>query len=53
LDSLSVPNGSKYKARLVDYNNDLATSFEDIQKLLQLVAERLSKTLLTGVNRGI
>jgi len=30
--SLAAPNGSKYKARLVDYNNDPTTSFEDIQK---------------------
>src|ERR1700733_1771079 len=41
--TLSAPHGSKYKARLVDYNNDPMTSFEDVQKLLRLVEERLSK----------
>ncbi len=40
--ALSAPNGSKYKARLVDYNNDPTTSFDNVQKLLQLVEERLS-----------
>ena len=44
--TLSPPNRSKYKARLVDYNNDPATSFEDVQKLLQLVEGRLSKQLV-------
>ncbi len=42
----SAPNKNKYKARLIDYNNDPMTSFEDVQKLLHLVEERLSKQLV-------
>jgi len=42
----SAPNRNKYKARLIDYNNDPMTSFEDVQKLLHLVEERLSKQLV-------
>jgi hypothetical protein len=37
----TAPN--RYKARLVDFNNDPTTTFADIQKLLQLVEERLAK----------
>jgi hypothetical protein len=40
-----VAENKKYKARLVDYNNDPATSFEDIQKLFQIAEERLAKRL--------
>jgi hypothetical protein len=41
----TAPNGKSYNARLVDFNNDPTTTFADIQKLLQLVEERLSKQL--------
>jgi hypothetical protein len=41
----TAPNGKKYKARLVEYNNDPATSFEDVQKLFQIVEDRLAKRL--------
>jgi hypothetical protein len=41
----TAPTAKTYQARLVDFNNDPATSFEDIQKLLRLVEERLSKRL--------
>jgi hypothetical protein len=40
-----TPNGKKYAARLIDYNNDSSTTFEDVQKLLQTVEERLTKRL--------
>jgi hypothetical protein len=35
----------KYPARLVDYNNDPAVRFADMQKLLQAVEDKLSKQL--------
>jgi len=38
----------KYPARLVDYNNDPAVTFADIQKLLQLVEDRLVRQLADG-----
>ena len=38
----TAPNAKSYKARLIDFNNDPATSLADIQKLLQLVEERLA-----------
>ena len=41
----TAPNAKSYKARLVDFSNDPATTFADIQKLLQLVEERLMKRL--------
>jgi hypothetical protein len=41
----SAPNGSRYKARLIDYNNDPTTRFEDVQRLLQLVENDISKQL--------
>jgi len=41
----TAPNAKSYKARLVDYNNDPTTTLADIQKLLQLVEERLTKRL--------
>jgi hypothetical protein len=41
----TAPNAKSYKARLVDFNNDPTTTFADIQKLLQLVEERLTKQL--------
>jgi hypothetical protein len=37
------PNARNYKARLIDFNNDPATSWADVQKLLQIVEERLTK----------
>jgi len=39
------PNAKNYKARLVDFNNDPSTTLADIQKLLQLVEERLTRQL--------
>ena len=41
----TAPNRKSYGARLVDFNNDPTTRFADIQKLLQLVEERLTKRL--------
>ena len=41
----TAPNQATYKARLVDYNSDPTTTLADIQKLLQLVEERLSQRL--------
>jgi hypothetical protein len=38
-----APNREKYRARLVDYNNDPTVSLADVQKLLQSVEERLNK----------
>ena len=39
------PNRTKYKARLVDFNNDPTITFADIQKLFQLVEGRISKRM--------
>jgi len=39
------PNRLKYQARLMDYNNDPMIAFADVQKLLQLAEERLTKRL--------
>lgn len=41
----TAPNAKIYKARLVDFNNDRATTLADVQKLLQLVEDRLQKQL--------
>jgi hypothetical protein len=41
----TAPNAKSYKARLIDFNNDPTITFADIQKLLQLVEERLAKRL--------
>ena len=38
-----APNRKDYRARLIDYNEDPTTTFEDIRKLLQFVEERLIK----------
>ena len=38
-------NAKNYKARLVDFNDDPAITFADVQKLLQQVQERLTKRL--------
>jgi hypothetical protein len=40
-----TPNAKSYKARLIDFNNDPGTTWADVQKLLQLVEERLTKQL--------
>jgi len=40
-----TPNAGNYKARLVDFNNDPTTTWADVQKLLQLVEERLIQQL--------
>jgi hypothetical protein len=44
LISETAPNGKKYEARLVDYNNDPTVSLADLQKLLQSVGDRLNKS---------
>ena len=41
----TAPNAKSYKARLIDFNHDPTITFDDIQKLLQLVEERLAKQL--------
>src|ERR1700733_2328517 len=41
--SETAPNGDKYRARLVDYNNDPTVAFTDLQNLLQVVEQRLAK----------
>jgi hypothetical protein len=40
-----APNRDKYQSRLTDFNNDAATTFDDVQKLFQLVEERIGKRL--------
>jgi hypothetical protein len=40
-----APNRSKYEHRLKDYNNDPTTTFADIQKLLRLTEDRITKRL--------
>ena len=42
--SETAPNSKKYQARLVDYNNDPTVSLADLQKLLQVVQDRLAKS---------
>ena len=41
----TAPNAKSYKARLIEFNNDPTTTLADIQKLLQIVEERLAKQL--------
>lgn len=41
----TAPNHQNYQALLVDFNNDPTVTFADLQKLLQLVEERLTKRL--------
>jgi hypothetical protein len=41
----TAPNAKSYKARLIDFNNDPTTTLADIQKLLQLVEDRLTTRL--------
>ena len=40
-----TPNARNYKARLLDFNNGPTTTWADVQKLLQLVEERLIQQL--------
>jgi len=40
-----APNRKNYEHRLMGYNNDPATTFADIQNVLRLVEERVSKRL--------
>jgi hypothetical protein len=40
-----APDWHKYHHRLMDYNNDPATTFADIQKVLRLLQERINKRL--------
>ncbi len=40
-----APDWKKYNHRLMDYNNDPKTTFEDMQKVLQLLRERINKRL--------
>jgi hypothetical protein len=47
----TAPNRKSYSARLVDFNKDPTTTFADIQKLLQLVEERLTKRLAENVSK--
>ena len=44
----SLIDHKKYPARLVDYNNDPAVTLADVQKLLQVVEDRLVKQLADG-----
>jgi hypothetical protein len=48
----SLIDHNKYPARLVDYNNDPAVTFADLQKLLQLVEDRLVRQLEDGRRGG-
>ena len=45
------PDWRKYQHRLMDYNNDPKTTFEDIQKVLRLLEERIVKRL-AGQKKG-
>jgi hypothetical protein len=40
-----TPNHKSYSSRITDFNNDPTVTFADLQKLLQLVEERLTKRL--------
>jgi hypothetical protein len=40
-----APNRQKYHHRLMDYNNDPSTTFHDIQKVFDLVENRITKRL--------
>lgn len=40
-----APDWKKYSHRLMDYNNDPNTTFNDIQKVFQLLRERINKRL--------
>ncbi len=45
LISRTAPNAAKYRARLVDYNNDPSVTFADLQKLLRTVDIDLEKRI--------
>jgi hypothetical protein len=40
-----APQAKNYNHRLMDYNNDPKTTFEDIEKVLVLLQERITKRL--------
>lgn len=40
-----LAKGNKYKHRLMDYNNDPKTTFEDVQKFFTIIEERIKKRL--------
>jgi hypothetical protein len=40
-----APNRKNYKHRLMDYNNDPTTTFADIQKVFQLLEDRIAERL--------
>jgi hypothetical protein len=40
-----APNRKNYKHRLMDYNNDPTTRFSDIQKVFQLLQDRIAERL--------
>jgi hypothetical protein len=40
-----APNKDKYEHRLMDWNNDPTTTFADLQKVLRLIEERITKRL--------
>jgi hypothetical protein len=40
-----APHAARYSARLVDYNNDPTTTFEDLQKLLKTVETNLERRM--------
>jgi hypothetical protein len=42
-----LAKGNHYKHRLMDYNNDLRTTFPDVQKFFSIVEERIKKRLAT------
>jgi hypothetical protein len=41
-----APHRDEYHHRLMDYNNDPRTSFEDVQKVFRLLEERITKRLV-------
>jgi hypothetical protein len=40
-----APNRNNYQHRLMDYNNDPATTFADVQKVFRLLEARIAKRL--------
>jgi hypothetical protein len=43
-----APNHDKYHHRLMDYNNDPTTTFEDVRKAFMLLEQRIVKQLSGG-----
>jgi hypothetical protein len=43
---------SRYQHRLMDYNNDPTTTFEDMQKVFRLLEERIAKRIAEGDSAG-